>query len=218
MTYEITGEPTPVVICELESGEQMITERGSMAWMSPNMRMETGAGGFGKAFGRLFSGESIFQNTYTAERGRGLIAFASSFPGAIKAVRITPDCPIVVQKSAFLSVFFQKRFSAGLFSGEGFILQQLSGSGMAFLEIDGTAVEYELARGQSIIVDSGNLAMLDATCSVDIQMIKGVKNVLFGGEGLFNTVVTGPGRVTLQSMPVSGLAAALAPFLPTQSS
>ena len=104
MTYEITGEPTPVVICELESGEQMITERGSMAWMSPNMRMETGAGGFGKAFGRLFSGESIFQNTYTAERGRGLIAFASSFPGAIKAVRITPDCPIVVQKSAFLRV------------------------------------------------------------------------------------------------------------------
>ena len=226
MTYEITGEPTPVVICELESGEQMITERGSMAWMSPNMRMETGAGGFGKAFGRLFSGESIFQNTYTAERGRGLIAFASSFPGAIKAVRITPDRPIVVQKSAFLaseagvelSVFFQKRVSAGLFSGEGFILQQLSGSGMAFLEIDGTAVEYELARGQSIIVDSGNLAMMDATCSVDIQMIKGVKNVLFGGEGLFNTVVTGPGRVTLQSMPVSGLAAALAPFLPTQSS
>ena len=141
-------------------------------------------------------------------------------------MRITPDRPIVVQKSAFLaseagvelSVFFQKRFSAGLFSGEGFILQQLSGSGMAFLEIDGTAVEYELARGQSIIVDSGNLAMMDATCSVDIQMIKGVKNVLFGGEGLFNTFVTGPGRVTLQSMPVSGLAAALAPFLPTQSS
>ena len=226
MKYDITGGVFPVVICTLNDGAQMITERGSMAWMSPNMRMETGAGGFGKAFGRLFSGESIFQNTYTAERGRGLIAFASSFPGAIKAVRITPDRPIVVQKSAFLaseagvelSVFFQKRFSAGLFSGEGFILQQLSGSGMAFLEIDGTAVEYELARGQSIIVDSGNLAMMDATCSVDIQMIKGVKNVLFGGEGLFNTVVTGPGRVTLQSMPVSGLAAALAPFLPTQSS
>ena len=226
MTYEITGEPTPVVICELESGEQMITERGSMAWMSPNMRMETGAGGFGKAFGRLFSGESIFQNTYTAERGRGLIAFASSFPGAIKAVRITPDRPIVVQKSAFLaseagvelSVFFQKRFSAGLFSGEGFILQQLSGSGMAFLEIDGTAVEYELARGQSIIVDSGNLAMMAATCPVDIQMIQGAKNVLSGAAARLNPVVTGPGRVTLQSMPVSGLAAALAPFLPTQSS
>ena len=223
MTYEITGEPTPVVICELESGEQMITERGSMAWMSPNMRMETGAGGFGKAFGRLFSGESIFQNTYTAERGRGLIAFASSFPGAIKAVRITPDRPIVVQKSAFLaseagvelSVFFQKRFSAGLFSGEGFILQRLSGDGMAFVEIDGAAVEYELQRGQSIVVDSGNLAMMDESCSVDIQMIKGVKNVLFGGEGLFNTVVTGPGRIVLQSMPVSGLAAALAPYFPS---
>lgn len=227
MKYEIKGGNLPVVICTLQPGETMVTESGAMSWMSPNMKMETGAkGGLGGAFGRMFSGESIFQNRYTAQKDEGLIAFASSFPGAIKAVRITPDRPIVVQKSAFLaseagvelSVFFQKRFSAGLFSGEGFILQQLSGSGMAFLEIDGTAVEYELARGQSIIVDSGNLAMMDATCSVDIQMIKGVKNVLFGGEGLFNTFVTGPGRVTLQSMPVSGLAAALAPFLPTQSS
>ena len=227
MEYTIEGGTLPVVICQLSSGEAMITERGSMSWMSPNMQMETTTGGgLGKALGRMFAGEALFQNRYTAQGGPGLIAFASSFPGAIKAVRITPDRPIVVQKSAFLaseagvelSVFFQKRFSAGLFSGEGFILQQLSGSGMAFLEIDGTAVEYELARGQSIIVDSGNLAMMDATCSVDIQMIKGVKNVLFGGEGLFNTVVTGPGRVTLQSMPVSGLAAALAPFLPTQSS
>lgn len=226
MKYEIIGEPTPVVICELANGEQMITERGSMAWMSPNMRMETGAGGLGKAFGRLFSGDSIFQNTYTAQGGSGMIAFASSFPGTIRAVRITPDRPVVVQKSGFLasesgvelSVFLQKRFSAGLFSGEGFILQRLSGSGMAFVEIDGTAVEYELQRGQSIIVDSGNLAMMDASCSVDIQMVKGVKNVLFGGEGLFNTVITGPGRIVLQSMPVSGLAAVLAPYFPTSGS
>ena len=134
-----------------------------------------------------------------------------------------PDRPVVVQKSGFLaseagvelSVFFQKRFSSGLFSGEGFILQRLSGDGMAFVEIDGAAVEYELQRGQSIVVDSGNLAMMDESCSVDIQMIKGVKNVLFGGEGLFNTVVTGPGRIVLQSMPVSGLAAALAPYFPS---
>ena len=141
MRYEIKGEPTPVVICQLSPGESMITERGSMVWMSSNMEMETSAGGLGKAFGRLFSGESIFQNIYTARDGQGLIAFASSFPGAIRAVEITPDHPVIVQKSAFLaaeqgvelSVFFQKKLGAGFFGGEGFIMQQLSGRGMAFL-------------------------------------------------------------------------------------
>ena len=222
MKYSITGEPMPVVICELSDGEQMITEKGSMVWMSPNMQMSTNAGGsIGKAFSRMFMGESIFQNIYTAQDGPGLIAFASSFPGSIRTVEITPSCPVVVQKSGFLaseagvelSVFFQKKAAAGFFGGEGFILQQLSGSGTAFIEIDGSAVEYDLAPGQSIVVDTGNLAMCDATCSIDIQQIKGVKNVLFGGEGLFNTVVTGPGRVVLQTMPAAGMAAALAPYI-----
>ena len=200
----------------------MITERGSKVWMSPNLQMQTSAGGLGKAFGRMFSGESIFLNTYTAQ-GDGMIAFGSSFPGSIRAVEITPEHPVVVQKSGFLaaepgvelSVFFQKKLGAGFFGGEGFILQKLSGRGTAFLEVDGYAVEYTLAAGEQMVVDTGNLAMMDAACSIEIQSVKGVKNALFGGEGLFNTVVTGPGRIVLQTMPVSGVAAALAPFFPS---
>ena len=225
MEYKIQGETAPVVICQLSPGESMITEKGSMVWMSPNMEMETTAGGLGKAFGRMFSGESIFQNIYTAQGGAGMIAFASSFPGDIRAVEITPDRPIVVQKSAFLaaqrgvelSVFFQKKVGAGFFGGEGFIMQKLSGRGTAFLEIDGSSVEYDLAPGQQMIVDTGNLAMMDATCSIDIQTVKGVKNMFFGGEGVFHTVVTGPGRIVLQTMPLSGLAAAIASVLPSKN-
>ena len=224
MKYEIKGEPMPVVICELEAGESMITERGSMVWMSPNMAMETSAGGLGKAFGRMFSGESLFRNTYTAKGGPGMIAFASSFPGAIRVVEVTPDRPVVAQKSAFLaatagvelSVFFQKKLGASFFGGEGFIMQKLTGHGLAFIEIDGSAVEYELQRGQQLIVDTGNLAMMSDTCSMDIQSVRGVKNVLFGGEGLFNTVVTGPGRVTLQTMPLANFAGAIAAYIPSK--
>ncbi len=153
-----------------------------------------------------------------------MIAFASSFPGSIRAVDITPDRPVVVQKSGFLaseagvelSVFFQKKGMAGFFGGEGFILQKLSGHGTAFLEIDGSAVEYDLQPGQQIIVDTGNLAMIDSTCTVDVQSVKGVKNVLFGGEGIFNTVITGPGRVVLQTMPISNFAGAVASVLPSK--
>ena len=223
MEYKIIGEPMPVVTCNLEAGETMITERGSMVWMTPNMKMETKAGGLGKALGRMFSGESLFQNKYTAEGSQGMIAFASSFPGAIRVVEITPDHPIVCQKSAFLaatsgvelSVFFQKKLGAGFFGGEGFIMQKLSGNGIAFLEIDGSAVEYELAAGQQMIVDTGNLALMDETCKMDIQTVKGVKNVLFGGEGLFNTVVTGPGKITLQTMPMSNFVATVAAQMPS---
>lgn len=223
MEYKIIGEPMPVVTCELDAGESMITERGSMVWMTPNMKMETKAGGLGKAIGRMFSGEALFQNIYTALGGRGMIAFASSFPGAIRAVEITPDHPLICQKSTFLaatagvelSVFFQKKIGAGLFGGEGFIMQKLTGNGIAFLEIDGSAVEYELAAGQQLVVDTGNLAVMDSTCQMDIQTVKGVKNVLFGGEGLFNTVVTGPGKITLQTMPMSNFAASIASQIPS---
>ena len=222
MEYQIQGEMMPVVICKLDAGETMITEKGSMAWMSPNMEMNTTAGGIGKAFGRMFSGESIFQNRYTAKRGSGLIAFASSFPGSIRAVEITPDKPLIVQKTAFLastegvelSVFFQKKMGAGFFGGEGFIMQKLSGTGMAFAEVDGELVEYQLARGQQIIVDTGNVLGFEPTVSIDIRQVSGAKNVLFGGEGLFNTVVTGPGRVILQTMPLSAFAGAITPYLP----
>ncbi|MBU3841151.1 MAG: TIGR00266 family protein [Candidatus Ruminococcus intestinipullorum] len=224
MKYEIVGENLPAVICTLEAGEKMITEKGAMSWMSPNMKMETGAtGGLGKAFGRMFSGETIFQNTYTAQGGQGIIAFASSFPGKILPFEVRPDREIIVQKSGFLaseagvelSVFFHKKFGSGLFGGEGFIMQRLSGSGMAFLEFDGHIVEYDLQAGQQIIVDTGYLAAMDVTCSMEIQTVPGVKNMLFGGEGLFNTVIHGPGHVWLQTMPLSNVAQVLAPFFTT---
>jgi len=226
MEYKIEGTPLPVVICRLQSGESMITERGSMSWMSPNMKMETGtAGGLGKAFGRMFAGESLFQNRYTAQGGEGLIAFASSFPGSIRAFEIGPGRELILQKSGFLaaesaidiSVHFQKKLGAGFFGGEGFILQRVSGRGIVFAEFDGHVVEYDLRPGQSIVVDTGYLAAMDATCSMEIQTVPGVKNALFGGEGLFNTVVTGPGRVYLQTMPVSAVAGAIRPYIPTKS-
>ncbi len=224
MRYEIKGEPMPVVICELEAGEKMISEGGSMSWMTPNMKMETSGGGLGKVFGKMFTGERLFNNVYTAERGAGKIAFASSFPGAIRAVEITPDRPVIAQKSSFLaaygnvevSVFFQKKIAAGMFGGEGFIMQKISGTGLAFIEIDGSAMEYELAAGEQLIIDTGYLAMAEQSVSIDVQTVKGVKNVVFGGEGLFNTVITGPGRVTLQTMPMSQFIGMIASRIPSK--
>ena len=226
MQYQIAGDTLPVVTCQLAAGETMITERGSMSWMTPNMKMETTTnGGLGKAFGRLLAGEALFQNRYTAQGGPGLIAFASSFPGSIRAFEIGPGKELVVQKSGFLaaeegvelSVFFQKKLGAGFFGGEGFIMQRLSGQGIAFAEFDGHVVEYELAAGQSLVVDTGYIAAMDASCSMDIVTVPGVKNALFGGEGLFNTVVTGPGHIWLQTMPISNVAAVLRPFFPSSS-
>ncbi len=215
----------PVVICTLANGEKMITESGSMVWMSPEMQMETSAGGVGKAFGRMFSGESLFQNTYTSHKDNSIIAFASSFPGDILAIDITPNNPIIAQKSAFLastsgidlSVHIHKKIGAGFFGGEGFIMQKISGYGTVFLEVDGSTVVYDLAAGESLVVDTGTLAYADASVSITVQTVKGVKNVLFGGEGLFNTVVTGPGKVVLQTMPASQFASVVAKYVPTSN-
>ena len=224
MEYKIEGTPLPVVICQLNGGESMITERGSMSWMSPNMQMETTTGGgLGKALGRMFAGEALFQNRYTAQGGPGMIAFASSFPGSIRAFEIAPGRELIVQKSGFLaaestvelSVFFQKKLGAGFFGGEGFIMQKISGRGIAFTEFDGHVVEYDLMPGQSMVVDTGYLAAMDATCSMEIQAVPGVKNMVFGGEGIFNTVITGPGHIYLQTMPISQVAGVLRPFMPT---
>ena len=225
MRYDLIGGSFPVVVCHLENGEKMITEKGSMVWMSPNMQMETHGGGLGKMFSKAFSGESMFQNHYTSRGGPGMIAFGSSFPGQIKVLDIRPGQEMIVQKSAFLasepgvelSIFFQKRLGAGFFGGEGFIMQRLSGQGTAFVEIDGDLVEYELKPGQQLIVDTGNVAGFSSTVRMDIQTVSGAKNVLFGGEGLFNTVLTGPGRVWLQTMPIYNVANALKPYLPTSS-
>ncbi len=224
MRYQIQGETLPVVICELEAGERMITEGGAMSWMSPNMKMETTSnGGIGKAFGRAFSGEKMFQNIYTAQGGPGMIAFASSFPGSIRAFEISPGRDMIFQKSAFLasedgvqlSMHFRKKLGSGLFGGEGFIMQKVSGQGIMFAEFDGHVIEYDLQPGQQIIIDTGHLAAMEATCNMDIQSVPGVKNMLFGGEGLFNTVITGPGKVWLQTMPISNVAGALRPYIPT---
>lgn len=223
MRYEIKGGSFPVVICYLDNGEKMITERGSMCWMSPNMQLETKGGGLGKMFSKAFSGESMFQNHYTARGGQGLIAFNSSFPGEIKAVEIAPGREMIVQKSAFLaaesgvemSIHFHKKLGAGLFGGEGFIMQRLSGHGTAFVEIDGDLMEYNLKPGQSLIVDTGNVAGFESSVQMDIQTVSGAKNVLFGGEGIFNTVLTGPGRIWLQTMPIYNVANAIRPYIPT---
>lgn len=224
MRYQIYGDSLPVVECHLENGESMITERGSMSWMSPNMQMETTSnGGIGKALGRMFAGEAMFQNRYTAKNGPGMIAFASSFPGSIRVFDITPQNGIIVQKSGFLaseqgvtlSVHFQKKLGAGFFGGEGFIMQKLSGNGTAFVEIDGHVMEYELEAGQSMIIDTGYLAAMTESCSMEIQSVPGLKNMVFGGEGIFNTVVRGPGKIYLQTMPVPAVAGALRAFLPS---
>ncbi len=226
MKYEITGDNAPVVICNLENGESMITEGGGMAWMSPNMEMQTSGGGsLGKALGRMFSGERIFQNIYTARGGVGMIAFAPSFPGQIMALDITPDKPMILQKRAFLasessvqlSTHFQKKGMVGFFGGEGFIMQKVSGNGTVFVEIDGSAVTYQLGAGEKIIVDTGSLAAMDATCGMDVVTVKGAKNILFGGEGLFNTVITGPGKVVLQTISFTGLVNTIAASIPSSN-
>ena len=184
--YEILGGNLPVVVCELSAGESMITESGSMSWMSPNMKMETTTGGgVKKMLGRLVSGDSAFQNKFTAEGGDGTIAFASSFPGAIKALNISAGHSMIVQKSAFLAS------EAG---------------------VEGHAAEYELGAGQEMLVSTGYLAAMEESCSMDVVMVKGAKNMLLGGEGIFNTVVRGPGKVILQTMPLSKVAELLMPF------
>ena len=223
MQYEIKGTPFPVVICKLEPNETVCCQKGAMSWMSPNMQMSTNAGGgIGKMFSRAVTGESIFQNKYTAIGGTGEIAFASTVPGNVLALDVS-ERTIVAQKSAYLasspsvemSIFFQKKIGAGFFGGEGFIMQKFDGKGIVFLEIDGSCVEYDLAAGESILVDTGFLAAMDATCSVDVETVKGVGNALFGGEGCFNTRVSGPGHVWLQTMPASALAGAVRPYIPT---
>lgn len=217
------GGNLPVVVCELAAGEAMITESGSMSWMSPNIKMETvSGGGVRKMFGRLVSGDSMFQNKFTAEGTDGMVSFASSFPGEIKALDICAGRSMIVQKSAFLaseegvelSMYFQKKLGKGIFGGEGFIMQKLSGNGTAFIEIDGSAMEYDLSVGQELLVSTGYLAAMEESCTMDVVAVKGAKNMLLGGEGIFNTVVRGPGKVILQTMPISKVVELLIPFLP----
>ncbi|MBQ6387068.1 MAG: TIGR00266 family protein [Ruminococcus sp.] len=224
MKYEIMGGNFPAVLCKLNKGEKIVCEGGAMSWMDDKFTMETSGGGVKKMFGRAFSGESLFLNTYTADED-GEIAFASSFPGQIVAVEIGSGRSVIAQKKAFLacfgdvdmSVFFQKKLSGGFFGGEGFILEKYSGSGVVFLEIDGSVKEYTLAPGERKIMDTGHMVMMDDTCTMDVQTVKGIKNKFLGGEGLFNTVVTGPGRIVIQTMPIVKTAEIISNLIPKSS-
>lgn len=226
MKYEIWGSSMPAVTLTLASGESIYTQSGGMTWMSDGISMTTNArGGFGKSIGRMFMGESIFMVTYTAQRPESTITLASTLPGTIKASRITPGYELIAQKQSFLcatqgvelSVKWTRRMGAGLFGGEGFILESIKGEGLVFFEIDGSIKEYDLAPGEVLKVDTGNVAMFESTVSYDIETVKGFKNVFFGGEGLFLTKLTGPGKVWLQTMTIPGLAARLAPYLPSNN-
>lgn len=225
MRYSIEGGALPVAIIQLNPGEALISESGGRTWSRGAVLTEaTSEGGAGKALGRMFMGESLFLSKYTAQ-GAAEIAFASSYPGRIVVQQLAAGQSIVCQKKAFLcatygvqlAVHFNKKVGAGLFGGEGFILQRVTGPGLVFLEFDGHCVEYELQGGEQIVCDTGVLAMMDITCSIDIQMVKGMKNMFFGGEGLFDTIITGPGKVTLQSMTIGQLAKQLIPYLPNKS-
>ena len=207
MKYEIKGEPFPVVICNMGANESVKCQAGAMAWMTPNMEMKTQSGGLGKMFGKALTGEALFENVYTAQGGEGMIAFTTGVPGKILAVSLEGGKTIVAQKKSFLAsattvemeTTFQKKFGAGLLGGEGFVMQKFSGSGDLFLEIDGSAVEYDLMPGQQMIVDTGNVAGFEPSVQIEIQQVAGLKNKVLGGEGFFNTVLTGPGRIWLQT-------------------
>ena len=224
MRYSIEGGSLPVVICQLEPGETMISESGGRTWARGDVITEASSeGGAKKVLGRVFSGESLFMSRYTA-RSSAEIAFASSFPGRIIAIELAPGRSIICQKGAFLaatagvslSIHFTGNLGRGFFGGEGFIMQRVTGPGVIFLELDGHNVEYELAPGERIVCDTGVVAMMAETCNLDVQVVKALKNMIFGGEGLMDTVVTGPGKVWLQTMTVSQLARLIIPHIPKQ--
>jgi len=222
MQYEIIGGAFPVVECTLSAGQKMVTQGGGMAWMDPSITMETKGGGIGKVLGRMLSNESMFQNIYTSTRDGSKIAFGTGVPGSIMAIRVEPGHSVICQKSAFLasygnvelSMHFNKKVGAGFFGGEGFIMQKVSGDGIVFIEIDGASKEFQLAQGQQLILNTGFLVTMEETCTMDIQAVSGVKNMLLGGEGIFNTVVTGPGRIIVQTMPIADFAKAIIPYIP----
>lgn len=226
MEYEIKGGAFPMVVCKLQKGETMQDETGAMSYMTPGIKMETTTGGgLLKGLGRALSGDTLFLNYFTAENDNEEIGFSACYPGKIIPIRLDGNNSIIGQKNAFLTaekdvnleMHFRKKLGAGIFGGEGFILQKFTGKGMLFLEIDGEVIEKTLQPGEKLIVDQGHVAAMDASVDFDIQRVKGAKNMLFGGEGLFFATLTGPGRVWLQTMPISKLAEALIPLLPTKT-
>ncbi len=225
LDYEIFGENLPAVKIKLDPGDSIFTQSGGLAWMDSGISMVTNMqGGLLKGLGRMVSGESLFMATYTSNAQNQEIVVASTYPGSIAAIDIS-GVNIIAQKTAFLcaqpsvtlSVYVNKSIGSGLFGGEGFILQRLSGAGSVFLEIDGSCVERILAPGEKIKVDTGNVAAFEESVTYQAEMVKGFKNILFGGEGLFLTTLTGPGKIWLQTMPMPGFAKKLIPYLPKPS-
>lgn len=220
MNYKIEGGDLPVAICQLNPGEVMVSENGGRTWSRGQVEVETKGGSVGSMFGRMMSGEGLFLSYYTAV-GPAEIAFASSFPGSILVKELQPGESVICQKRAFmagtegikLEAYVNASLKKGLFGGEGFVMQKITGPGLVFLEIDGYAKEYMLQPGEEIVCDTGVLAVMDASCTMDVRMVKGMKNKLLGGEGFFDTVIIGPGRVYLQSMNLSGFASILKPFV-----
>ena len=220
MQYEIKWKPLPVAILNLDKGESILTDSGAMVWMKPALEMDTVSGGMKSIFGRAFSGETLFLNKYTATTP-SMIALGSSFPGDILVYDVSKG-DIIVQKSSFLAseetvkreIAFTKRGAVGIFGGEGFIMNRYFGSGLLFIEVDGSAIEYDLEDGEEMVINTGNIVAMSSTCKIDIVSVKGMKNKLLGGEGFFNTVITGPGHVIVQTMPISTLAESLSNFIP----
>ena len=225
MNYEIKCGSFPIVECTLNNGENIVTESGIMSWMDDTILMETTfGGGILKSLGRLTQKESLLQCIYKSTKDGSKITFGTSAPGAIIAVPISQGQSIICQKRAFLagygeidlSIHFNKKIGVGIFGGEGFIMEKITGNGTVFLEIDGSAVQYDLQPEQKIIVSTGYLVSMSETCKMDVQTIPGLKNAFLGGEGLFNTIITGPGRVILQTMPLSKLASSLLYYMPSR--
>ena len=223
ISYRIDGTTLQVVTIELEAGEVIYSESGGMSWMSGNVEMNTSSGGgLGRMVKRALSGESLFITDFYVNSDRGVVAFASEFPGKIIPFQLKPGESIIVQKDAFMcaeksvdmDMHFRKRLGTGLFGGEGFIMQRITGPGLAFVEVDGEVVEYELQAGQQLKVDTGHLAVMEASVDFDVTLLKGFRNMLLGGEGLFLASVRGPGKVWLQTMPMSKLARKVAQFIP----
>lgn len=220
MRYEIKGGSLPVAIIKLNRGERILTQSGGMSWHTGGISVQTkGMGGIGKMIKRSLSGESMFQNIYQADEDNQEIALASTFPGDILPFDVGKSESLIVQSKSFLAsdvgvksdIFFQKRIGSGLFGGEGFIMLKLTGEGFAFLEVDGSVHEYMLRAGEKMIVDTGHMIAMEETCTMSIEKAGNIKSMFLGGEGAFNTVIAGPGKLYLQSMPLNRLQALIAP-------
>ena len=224
MNYEIKGNVVPAVEVSLSRGESVFTQSGGMFYQTEGIKMDTNTrGGLFKGIGRMFAGESMFMATYTATQD-AKVAFASTLPGSIIPVDVS-EGRFTIQKGAFLAAessvelrtTFNKKLGTGFFGGEGFILQELSGRGIAFLEVDGDAIEMNLAPGEVLKVDTGNLVGFEDSVRYEVESVKGLGNILFGGEGLFLTKLTGPGKVILQTMNMNEFALRVGSYIPTST-